>query len=87
MGDDEGRAKLAGRDDRVEEPFRGWVDLGRGSEGRERKSELLRAKRQTREASERLLRELRRNHSERKDKNQIDYSGDTGEALYNIATL
>ena len=78
---------LAGRDDRVEEPFRGWVDLGRSSEGRERESELLRAKRQTREVSERLLRELRRKHSERKDKNKIDYSGDTGEALYNIATL
>ena len=71
MGDDEGRAKLAGRGDRVGEPFRGWVDLGRSSEGRERESELLRAKRETREASEGLLRELRRKHSERKDKNKM----------------
>ena len=36
VGDDEGRAKFAGRDDKVEEPFRGWVDLGQSSERRER---------------------------------------------------
>ena len=45
VGNDEGRAKLAGRDDRVEEPFRGWVDLRRGSKGCECESEPLRAKR------------------------------------------
>ena len=44
MGNDEGQAKLAGQGDKVEEPFRGWVNLGQSSEGQERESELLRAK-------------------------------------------
>ena len=77
---------LAGRDDRVEEPFRGWVDLGRSSEGRERESEPLRAKRQTRETSEGF------EGVEKADTSGRDESGSfirelQSETLYRVATL